>query len=354
MKSGSTLAVVAALLCLLGGPASAEFTLRSQDDPKWLKKPDEEDLLRVWPVDAANRGDSGAATIECGADARGVLGPCKVISETGSGFGSAALLLTPQYLLKAPMVDGQPRPSTVRLTIRFIWPEGKHGVGTRSRASMEPDLGMTTTVIQPPRDWKSAPSYSEVVAAYPARARAAQVGGHVILFCRLDRSGGLSPCETTIEEPHGQGFALAAKELAKSFKVGSVVMNGRDMTGAKMQLPVTFAVEMLNPEATATGKPSWTALPNAAAVHGAFPVQARQTGTKSGKATLTCKVVAEGALDCALASEEPAGQGFGAAALELSPYFRLSTWTPEGLPMIGGKVRFPIRFEAEESAPDAQ
>lgn len=219
---------------------------------------------------------------------------------------------------------------------------------------MSPDLGTTTSVIQPPRDWKLAPTYADVVAAYPIMARAAKVGGYVILFCRLDRSGALDPCETTVEEPHGQGFALAAKQLVKGFRASSVVIGGHDMTGAKMQLPVTFAVEMLNPDATATGKPSWTALPNAAAVHDAFPAQAKQAGTKSGKATLSCKVVAEGALDCALAGEEPAGQGFGAAALELAPYFRLSTWTQQGLPMIGGKVRFPIRFEAEEPAPDAQ
>jgi hypothetical protein len=44
-------------------------------------------------------------------------------------------------------------------------------------------------------------------------------------------------------------------------------------------------------------------------------------------------------------SEEPAEFGFGQAALALAPHFRLSVWTEQGLPTVGGRVTLPIRYQ---------
>jgi hypothetical protein len=39
--------------------------------------------------------------------------------------------------------------------------------------------------------------------------------------------------------------------------------------------------------------------------------------------------------------------GIGQAALALAPTFRLSTWTAEGLPVVGGAINIPLRYEAK-------
>ena len=67
---------------------------------------------------------------------------------------------------------------------------------------------------------------------------------------------------------------------------------------------------------------------------------------------LTCLVGAGGSVsDCRVEQEEPAGQGVGAAALSLTPQFRLTTWTSEGLPTIGGEVAIPLRYEPAKADP---
>ena len=50
-------------------------------------------------------------------------------------------------------------------------------------------------------------------------------------------------------------------------------------------------------------------------------------------------------------SETPQDLGYAAAAMTLTPQFRLAVWTDEGLPTVGGTVRIPLRFDLEALAP---
>jgi hypothetical protein len=59
-----------------------------------------------------------------------------------------------------------------------------------------------------------------------------------------------------------------------------------------------------------------------------------------------CRVAAGGRLQgCALEQETPLNEGYGQAALAMIPEFRVSLWTDEGLPTVGGTVRVPMRFD---------
>ena len=66
----------------------------------------------------------------------------------------------------------------------------------------------------------------------------------------------------------------------------------------------------------------------------------------SGRVTISCIAERTGKLrDCAVAAEEPAGYGFGAASLKLAPYFQLWPTTKSGRSVEGMKIAFPVSFK---------
>jgi len=90
--------------------------------------------------------------------------------------------------------------------------------------------------------------------------------------------------------------------------------------------------------------PEWVAKPTAEDAQAVYPKGAAEKRLE-GRATLKCGVSADGFLkDCASIAEEPAGQGFGAAALAIAPKFQMAKVTKDGVPVAGGVVRIPIRF----------
>ncbi len=60
---------------------------------------------------------------------------------------------------------------------------------------------------------------------------------------------------------------------------------------------------------------------------------------------MQCSVTAQGSLTgCRIVSEDPSGQGFGAASLRMVNLFRMRPQTRDGTPVDGGSVTIPIRW----------
>ncbi|MGH6970524.1 MAG: energy transducer TonB [Caulobacteraceae bacterium] len=93
--------------------------------------------------------------------------------------------------------------------------------------------------------------------------------------------------------------------------------------------------------------------PNAAAVK-LFPPAAIKAGYKSGQAKVDCTVARDGTLhDCVVVEEDPAGLGFGQAALVIASVMQMNPWTQQGSPVEGAKIELPVKLVLPNKA-DAQ
>ncbi|UTP38731.1 TonB family protein [Phenylobacterium sp. LH3H17] len=318
------------------------------EEPNWIRRPSPEDLMGVWPRDAMRQGLGGKAKIACVVTLQGALRDCVVVSESpaGAGFGAAAIAITPQLMMTPAIKGGQPVLAKVTIPINFekpLVPTGSHLPGGGVALARTMLSGVT---------WTGAPTYAQVAAAYPEKARKGQAAGKSILVCRFKSEGRVGSCEVIAEEPKSQGFGSAAKTLAPRFQGPSQLADGQPTLGMEVQIPFVFAAEMLDPQKRVIGRPKWTRLPKGEDVVSGYPPAAAKAGVKGGRVIIECEVAAEGRLAaCATESEDPVGLGFAAAALELSKTFQVQLWTADGLPTVGGQIRVPIRYQLPNAPP---
>jgi TonB family protein len=315
--------------------------------PDWLRKPTARDLLVVWPKAAWSRGIGGKATISCLVSLQGALYDCVTTAESPAGmnFGAAAIALTPQFLMRPATLKGTPVVSEVRIPINF---EGGGSGGSIDRTGDgfgEGGVGAGHKVAQAAMGWVEAPSYAQVIAAYPKKAKSEGVVGRATLDCQFTAAGRVEHCQTVVEEPKGQGFADAAKALSKTFRAPEQTGDGKSWSGVDVQLPFAFDRSMQTENIPAVGKPQWAKLPTLEETAAAFSAVSK-TVAGTVRVTLTCTVQPGGGVGgCTVAREDPAGKGVGEAALALAPHFRMTTWTMEGLPTIGATINIPLRYE---------
>jgi TonB family protein len=325
----------------------------AQDRPAdWLKQPSMQELMAVFPAGAIEHGLSGRAVIRCIVTLQGTLRACQVVSETppGEGFGAAAITLTPQLLMRPALKGGVPVEGTVQIPFNFPSPAATTGSHLPGGSPLE---GIPTRIYSN-LPWSQAPSVADLVAAFPKRARAEKVSGRSTLDCVITRTGGLSSCETLNEEPRGYGFSGAARSLMDKFHGPTADGQGKPLQGAHTQVLITFPADYVTTSSPVAGKPRWVALPTVEDFNAAFPAAAGKAGVLKARVVLDCSVAPGGLLtDCKITSEDPPGYGFGAGAAALSGKFRTSIWTAEGLPIIGGQLSIPIRYDLQDASPPA-
>jgi protein TonB len=89
--------------------------------------------------------------------------------------------------------------------------------------------------------------------------------------------------------------------------------------------------------------PGWYVYPTGEQIAWVYPDRANRLGVR-GFASLHCTVLPTGqATDCSVANEDPVNQGFGAAAVRLSGWFRLRPMTIDGQAVAAPAV-VPVRF----------
>jgi hypothetical protein len=125
--------------------------------------------------------------------------------------------------------------------------------------------------------------------------------------------------------------------------------------GGRAHLTVTFAAAALDSPNPVIGRPKWTAVPAINDLAAVVPAKAKAARIYRARVVMDCRVVAEGKVDaCVVRSEDPGDLGYGAAAMQLSSYFRLAVWTDEGLPSVGGTVTIPLRFDLDAAMAEAE
>ncbi|MEZ5995268.1 MAG: hypothetical protein R3C25_05900 [Hyphomonadaceae bacterium] len=89
----------------------------------------------------------------------------------------------------------------------------------------------------------------------------------------------------------------------------------------------------------------WTQRPSARRISELYPSRALREGT-GGRVVLNCRVLSDLSVTCSVASETPAGEGFGRAALSAANAYRARATLSDGSSAVGSTSRIAINFQA--------
>jgi hypothetical protein len=316
-----------------GPPRPLNLSVTTDSDPDWLRKPNLDQMAAVFPSKAGGR--AGSALVVCTVKTDGLLRACRIAQETppGLGFGPAALMLAPSFLMKPAIRDGQPVESEVTIPVNF----GETGAGSGA-----PSITVVTTPA-----WDKTPTIPEILAELDKKVGDKFAEGKVVFQCTVSRkTGHLNDCITLNTSPGMAGFTPAARSLTSKFEVDK-----QYLASAKNEVRVNLAFSFPDMQSEAWSKrylthPVWLRTISPDPNQPVFPEDAAKAGLKTGSATVDCVMSASGALtNCAVVSESNPGLGFGEMAKKIAELFVANPWTEDGLPADGAHVRMPIRMD---------
>jgi TonB family protein len=322
----------------LAAPPPAAF----DTPPDWLRKPTYDQMMAVYPRAAGQKGADGRAVIKCTVNLEGLLRDCTVAEETpaGLGFGPAAIVLAPTFLMKPAMRNGQPVEASVTVPINF-----------KSNGAFTPSNSEPVTIVSQ-TIWARTPKTAEILALIDKKVGDKFADGKVVFQCDLNsRTGHMSGCEVANASPGMAQFTGVARALVPKFEVSPEALA---QYKGKVKINIAFAFpDMASPTWSKRylTHPRWiktiTPDPNKAP----FPEDAIKAGLKTGAATVDCVVAPDGALTrCEVVSESTPGVGFGTMAQQIAEAFVANPWNEDGLPVDGAHVKMPIRMDYEPPA----
>ena len=314
------------------------------------------EYVAIWPASAYSARDEGKVVLSCLVDVHGIAEQCSVASEkpAGKGFGAAALQMRPTFKLKPHAgPDGSPVNATMNISVSFKAPESDLPSG----GDFDPKRGRTlyvrgnplpmrdVTMVSKPA-WVAAPTRQEWAAAYPAAGGGME--GYAVAHCRVLNTGVLTECGVLKELPDQHGFGMAAKALVGKFRLDPA----QARAGRSSSLWVDIPIRMAPPERPRTIEaPLWLVGVDPAATPKLYPPEAATKGISSGRGVALCEVGVDGGMaSCAgdpVASDSPA---FGEAAARLASAMKMSLWSADAAPVIGGQVRVGVRLNLKDAA----
>ena len=203
-------------------------------------------------------------------------------------------------------------------------------------------------VVMP--DWLKKPTPADMAAVWPAEATKQGVSsGKAKIRCVVDDAGLLQNCAVTEETPSGAGFGSAALKLASAMLMKPKTVDGRAVGGAVVTIPIAFTMTQPVKIPGFDTPPDWLQQPTLEEIWLVWPRKAASLGL-SGTGTIRCVVNLQGLLQaCTVASESPAGYGFGEAAVQLAPTFLMKPATRNGQP-VESEVTIPVAFNTANGA----
>lgn len=198
--------------------------------------------------------------------------------------------------------------------------------GSAAQAQHLSGLGATHVYGPAADELSRQPTDAEVMAAWPAAAKAKALGGSAVMRCLADKAGVMSGCQVTLERSHA-GFGQALLSLAPAYRL-RYAAEGKRAEQAEVIITATWPA----PETPV----DWQVEPK----HGDFMTSATPAAWRAGgkgRAVMNCLNAQMGALhDCAVIYQDPSHKGFGAMALRFQGFLRLKPATVGGKPVATG------------------
>jgi protein TonB len=116
---------------------------------------------------------------------------------------------------------------------------------------------------------------------------------------------------------------------------------------ANVEPSITNTAPPQTQRATPAGSVVWAQRPSSRRIEELYPQRALRSGV-GGRVVLDCQVQSNLSVSCSVASETPAGEGFGRAALSVSSSYRARATLSDGSSAVGSSTRIAINFQAPQ------